>query len=97
MNKPEAVMSPDSARNVCHKHESLEVSLARIERTTREGFAEISGTLKAVLADLREGAVQMAEMRVKIQLHEKVIYSAIGTALTGVLLAALALVLKGGS
>ena len=64
-------MSAQSARAVCQKHEALEVSLARIERTTREGFAEINGSLKAVLADLREGAVQMAEMRVKIALLDK--------------------------
>ena len=33
-------MSADNPRNVCQKHEALEVSLERIERTTREGFAE---------------------------------------------------------
>ena len=88
-------MSAESIRTVCQKHEALEVSLARIERTTREGFAEISGTLKAVLGDLREGAVQMAEMKVKLNLLEKIAHGAIGTALTGVLLAILALVLKG--
>ena len=88
-------MSDDNTQSVCQKHEALEVSLARIERTTREGFADVSNTLKAVLADLREGAVQMAEMKVKIGLLEKITHGAIGTALTAVLLAVLALVLKG--
>jgi hypothetical protein len=93
---PEAAMTAPSARTVGPTHEALEVSLSRIERTTREGFAEINGSLKAVLADLREGAVQMAEMRVKIGLLEKIVYGCVGTALTAVLLAILALVLKGG-
>ena len=89
-------MTAESDRLVCQKHEALEVSLARIEQTTREGFAEVSGTLKAALRDLREGAVQMARMQVKIDLHERILYSAIGTALTAMLLAILALTFKGG-
>ena len=90
-------MSADSTRKVCHKHESLEVSLERIERTTREGFAEVNSTLREVLRDLREGAVQMSAMNARIGVLEKITYSTVALALTGLATALLGLILKGSA
>jgi len=91
-------MSADnSTRNVCQKHEALEVSLARIEFTTREGLAEINSGLKAILTDLREGAVEIATLRVRLALVERVTYGCVAIALTGLAVAILSLVLKGGA
>ena len=91
-------MSDDeNTRRVCQKHEALEVSLERLERTTREGFAEINSGLRAVLKDLREGAVEIATMKLRILMLERWVYSAMATALAGLVAAVLAMVLKGGA
>ena len=87
----------DNTRRVCQKHEALEVSLARIERTTREGLAEINSGLRAILKDLRDGAVEMATHRLRISFLERVTYGGVAIALTGLAVAILALVLKGGA
>ena len=81
---------------VCRRHELLEQTLERLEQATREGFAEVNKTMREVAKDLRDGAVEFATLRLRVSFLEKVTYSAIGTALTAVLLAILALVLKGG-
>ena len=90
-------MTDDTTRKVCQKHSALEVSLARLERTTREGFAEINDGLRAILKDLREGAVEIATIRVRLTLVERVTYGGIAIALTGLAMAILSLVLKGGA
>ena len=84
-------------RNVCPQHDLFRESLVRIERSMRDGFDSVNRTLKEVAGDLRDGAIAMENMRTRLRLVEKVTYSAVGTALTGVLLAILALVLKGGA
>lgn len=89
-------MTADPPRGVCPKHESLEVSLVRIEHATREGFAEMSDTLKAVHRDLREGAVTMGQLSIRVGVLERVTYGCVGLALAGLATAILALVLKGG-
>ncbi len=89
-------MADENARAVCPKHDALEVSLARIEHTTREGFTEISETLKAVHKDLREGAVTMGQLTIRISVLEKFVFSAIGLALAGLATALLSLVVRGG-
>lgn len=86
----------DDRRAVCHKHEALEVSLVRIENTTREGLAEINETLRSVHKDLRDSAINMGEFKVRLHLIEKITYGCVGIALTGLATALLALVLKGG-
>jgi len=88
-------MSADnSTRNVCQKHEALEVSLARIELTTREGLAEINSGLKAILKDLRDGAVEMATLRLRISLLERLVFGSVALALSGFGVAVLNLILK---
>ena len=82
---------------VCRRHDFLEQVLARLELSVQAGFATVNGTLKDVGKDLHDGAVEMATLRLRISLLEKVTYSAVGTALVAVLLAVLALVLKGGA
>jgi hypothetical protein len=84
-------------RGVCSQHDLFRESLVRIERSMREGFDSMSRTFKEVAADLREGAVTIGNLKTRIGLMEKLLYGAAGTALTGVLLAILALVLKGGA
>ena len=87
----------DNTRRVCQKHEALEVSLARIERTTREGFAGVNESLREILKDLREGAVEIATIRVRLTLVERITYGGVAIALTGLAMAILSLVLKGGA
>jgi len=84
----------DDTRQVCQRHEALEVSLARIEFTTREGLAEINSGLKAILKDLREGAVEIATIRIRLALVEKILFGAVALALTGLGAGILALVIK---
>ena len=83
-------------RNVCPQHDLFRESLVRIERSMREGFDSMSRTFKEVAADLRDGAVTIGNLTTRVSLMEKLLYGAAGTALTAVLLAILALVLKGG-
>jgi len=85
---------PDDTRQVCQKHESLEVSLTRIERTAREGFAEVNGSLRAVLADLREGAVEIATMKLRILMLERLVFGSVALALSGFGVALFNLILK---
>ena len=87
-------MPVDSTRSVCQKHEAFEVSLTRIERCTREGFERMNKTLCDIAKDLREGAVEMATLRVRLALVERVTYGGVAIALTGLAIAILALVLK---
>jgi len=90
-------MTDDTTRKVCTRHSALEVSLARIEQTTREGFAGANESLREILKDLREGAVEIATIRVRLTLVERVTYGGVAIALTGLAMAILALVLKGGA
>jgi len=86
-------MSADT-RNVCQKHEALEVSLTRIECTTREGFERMNKTLSDIAKDLREGAVEMATLRIRLALVEKILFGAVALALTGLGVALFNLILK---
>ena len=81
---------------ICRRHELLERTLERLEQSVQTGFSAMTATMKEVAEDLREGAVAMSEIKVRLNLLEKVTYTAVGTALTAVLLAVLSLVLKGG-
>ena len=81
-------------REVCPRHELLEVTLVRIEQTTREGFAGVSKTLGEVAKDLREGAVTMTELRVRTQHLEKWVYTAMASGIAGLITALLALLMK---
>ena len=87
----------DDTRQVCQKHEALEVSLTRIERATREGFERMNKTLSDIAKDLRDGAVEMATIRIRLAVVEKICFGAVALALTGLGAGVLALVLKGGS
>ena len=82
---------------VCPQHDLFRDSLDRIERSMREGFDTMSSSFKEVAADLRDGAVTIGNLKTRISLMEKLLYGATGTALTAVLLAILALVLKGAA
>jgi len=86
-----------TVRGVCAKHESFEKCLARIEATGREGFSALNETLKTIHLDLRNGAVTIGNLQTRVALMEKLLYGVTGTALTGVLLAILGLLLRGGS
>ena len=66
----------EGTRTVCQKHEALEVSLTRIERATREGFDRMNKTLSDIAKDLRDGAVEMATIRIRLSLVERVLYGA---------------------
>jgi hypothetical protein len=79
---------------ICRRHELLEQTLERLEHSVQDGFDSVNKTLKEVAKDLREGAVEMATLRIRLALVEKILYGATGTALTGLLLAILALVFK---
>ena len=84
-------------RAVCAQHDLFRDSIDRIERSMRDGFDSMSRTFKEVAVDLRDGAVTIGNLQTRTALLEKLVYSAVGTALAGVLLAILALVLKGGA
>jgi len=90
-------MENDKSDKICQRHALLERTLERLEHSVQNGFASVNSTMKEVAKDLREGAVEIATLRLRISLLEKVTYSAVGTALVAVLLAILSLVLKGGS
>ena len=94
---PTPTSTPNTTRKLCRRHDSLEDSLKRIERCTREGFADVSSTLKTILQDLREGAVEIATIRTRLTLVERLVFGAVGIALTGLIAGVLALVLKGGA
>lgn len=90
-------MSPENQTHYCPHHGCVETSLVRIEQSAksmREGFDAINKTLKEVAADLRNSAVVTNGLQIRLNLLEKVTYGAVGTALTGLLVAVLALVLK---
>ena len=84
-------------RVVCAQHDLFRETLVRIEQSMREGFDSVSRTLKEVSVDLRDGAVTMGNLQTRVALMEKLLYGSAGTALTAVLLAILALVLKGSA
>ena len=84
----------DDTRQVCQKHEALEVSLTRIERATREGFERMNKTLSDIAKDLRDGAVEMATIRIRLALVERILYGAVALALTGLGAGVLALIIK---
>ena len=81
-------------RPVCSQHDLFRESLLRIERSMRDGFESINRTMREVATDLRNGAVTIGNLQTRLGLVEKLLYGAAGTALTGVLLAILALVFK---
>ena len=82
------------SRPVCSQHDLFRESLARIEHSMRDGFDSVNKTLKEVASDLRDGAVTIGNLQTRVALLEKITYSAVGTALTAMLLAILALVFK---
>jgi len=83
--------APDT---VCRRHELLETMLARIEATTREGFAGVNKNLSEVAKDLREGAVNMGRMQEKIAHLERWVFGAMSAGLVGLVTALLALLMK---
>jgi len=79
---------------VCRRHELLETMLARIEKTTREGFAGVNKSLGEVAKDLRDGAVNMGRMQERIAHLERWVFGAMSAGLAGLAMALLALALK---
>lgn len=80
--------------SLCARHLVLEDTLSRIERTVTDGFVVVNRSLKEVGADLRDGAVEMTALKVKLAIIERLVFGAVGAALTGIVLAVLALILK---
>lgn len=87
-------MSEPLPCEVCPKHEMLESALERIEPSMRDGFESVNRTLRDVAADLRQSAVAVASIETRLRLVERVTFGAVGLALTGLVAAVLALVLK---
>ena len=79
---------------VCRRHELLEQVLARLELSVESGFATVNNTLREVAKDLRDGAVEMATMRLRIQLLERLCFGSVALALTGLGMALFNLVIK---
>ena len=90
-------MSPDHQPQFCPNHSCVETALVRIEQSAqsmREGFEGINKTLKEVAGDLRNGAIATNGLQIRLNLVERLVFGAVGTALVGLLMAVLALVLK---
>ena len=84
----------DGPGQVCRRHELLEETLTRLERSVQDGFSTVNGTLREVAKDLREGAVEMATLRLRITLLERLVFGSVALALTGLGVALFNLVVK---
>ena len=84
----------DNTDQVCRRHELLEQTLARLERSVQDGFAGVNSTLREVAKDLREGAVEMATMKLRIQTLERLVFGSVALGLSGLGVALFNLVIK---
>ena len=79
---------------VCRRHELLEETLTRLEHSVQDGFATVNTTLKEVAKDLRDGAVEMATLKLRLNLLERLVFGAVGLGLSGLGVALFNLVVK---
>ena len=85
---------PDTDERVCRQHEVLAQTLERLELSVQDGFASVNTSLREVAKDLRDGAVEMATLRLRISVLERLVFGAVALALSGLVAGVLALIIK---
>ena len=88
-------MGETERRDLCPRHEMFERTLREDLGAVKDGIARIHKRLDDLVAEIHRYDVALAEVKLRVQFLEKVVYGAVGLALTGIGLALLSMVTKG--
>ena len=87
-------MSESERRDLCARHESFERGLLGDVADLKDGVARIHQRIDDLVSTIHRYEVALAEIRLRVQFLEKIVYGAVALALTGVGLALMSLVLN---
>ena len=87
-------MSEMERRELCARHETFERGLREDVADLKDGVARIHKRIDDLVTTIHRYEVALAEVRLRVQFLEKVVYGAVALALTGVGLGLMALVLS---
>lgn len=82
-------------RDVCARHELFERDLREDLGDVKDGIARIHKRIDDLVAEIHRYDVALAEVRLRVQFLEKVVYGCVGLALTSIGLALFSMVMKG--
>lgn len=82
-------------RELCARHELFERDLREDLAEVKDGVARVHKRLDDLVAEIHRYDVALAEVKLRVQFLEKVVYGAVGLALTGIGLALFSMVTKG--
>jgi hypothetical protein len=88
-------MGEDERREVCARHAIFEHGLRDDILELKSGISRIHKRFDDLIAVIHRYDVALAEVKLRVQFLEKVVYGAVGLALTSIGLALIAMVTRG--
>ena len=88
-------MGENERRDLCARHEMFENGLRDDMRELKDGVSRIQERIDNLVAIIHRYDISLAEVKLRVQFLEKVVYGAVGLALTSIGLTLLAMVTKG--